>query len=285
MNGARLTLGVMLSGLIAVGPAAARGAGDDWDYGDDSVRDLAIAAVTFENFGVAVRCMNDNLSVVMSGLPASSGQRTMRLQLGDHVEAESKWVSDRDSTTAFAVWPRSVATDLSEGGRLSLDVPDGEQTRRYAVDLPRSEESIARVFSACGRTLDPGDDEQAPTDEDFEGLLWIHSPEVRFPGRARYEAGLAAIRCEVEASGDLRDCQIESEFPDGSGFGRAATLAAHRTGRVGPADPADTDIEGRSVAFLVRYSLTNGFLAPPPSRLPDRDEAYGSPGARAEPSD
>ena len=285
MNGIQLTLGIVLSGLTAVGPAATQAAGDDWDYGDDAARDLAIAAVSFENFGVAVRCMEDHLSVVLSGLPAGSGQRVMKLQLGDHVEAESKWVSGRDSTTAFAVWPRSVATHLSGGGRLSLDVPDGTRTRRYAVDLPPSRNSIARVFSACGRTLDPGNDEPAPADEDFAGLVWVQSPEVRFPDRARYEAGLAAIRCEVEAGGDLRDCQIESEFPEGSGFGRAATLAAHRTARVGPAGPGDTDIEGRSVAFLVRYSLSNGFLAPPPSRLPDRDEAYGSPGATAEPAD
>ncbi len=282
MYGMRWALCAGVSVLLAAAPATAK---DDWDYGEDAARDLAIAAVTFENFGIAVRCMDDNLSVVMSGLPVGTGERPLRLQLGDDVEAESKWVSGRDSTTVFSVWPRAMATRLSQGGRLVLDAPDGEQTRRYAVDLPASEAAIGRVFQACGRTLDRGDASPAPDGESFAGLKWIRSPEVNFPDRARYEGGLAAIQCEVEASGGLRACRVESEFPEGSGFGRAGTLGAHRTARVGPIDPADADIAGRSVTFLVRYSTANGFLAPPPSRLPNRDEAYGSPGSRARPAD
>lgn len=261
-------LGFLLAGIAGAGPTQAR---DDWDYGEDPARDLAIAAVTYENFGVAVRCMGDNLSVVMSGLPEGSGERTLRLALGDEVGAESAWVSARNSTTVFAVWPRAVATRLSAGGQLVLAVPDGEQTRRYAVDLPASATSVERVFRACGKTLLPADGRSVPAAEDFQGVKWLRVPEVRFPDRAQYENGLAAIRCRVEAGGGLSDCEIESEFPEGSGFGRAATLGAHRTARVAPRDPADADIAGRSVAFVVRYRMSGSMLTPPPSRLPQRD--------------
>ena len=50
----RLAL-IGLAALIAT-PATAQ---DDWDLGRDPERKLTIAAVTYDNFGVAVRCMDD----------------------------------------------------------------------------------------------------------------------------------------------------------------------------------------------------------------------------------
>jgi len=67
-------------------------------------------------------------------------------------------------------------------------------------------------------------------------------------------AGLAAITCVVRQQGRLRDCRIESEFPEGGGFGRAATMGAHRTARVAPLEGMPGDGDGRRVSFLVRFA-------------------------------
>lgn len=271
--------GAVIAAVLAMiaAPALAQEAGDDWDYGEDPARKLSIAAVTFENFGVAVRCMDGSLSVVLSGLPEDSGQRVLLYSMRGDPEVESLWVSGSASTSAFALWPRSVANAMSRGGRLSVAAREGEATRRYAVDLPVSSTSIGRVFRACGHELDLSGPDDSPAEEDFAGLVWARSPDISYPSQARHDRGLAAILCYVRDNGRLRDCSVESEFPEGSGFGRAATLGAHRTARVEAAGGSDEDIEGRRISFVTRYRMAGYGLTPPPSRLPISDDAYNPP--------
>lgn len=243
--------------LLANGPSAAQDDGD-WDFGEDPARKLSIAAVTFPNFGVAVRCMDGSLSVVLSGLPVASGERTLGYRMGDRPEIESRWVSGRDSNSAFAIWPRSMAAELGRGGRLSVTAPDGETSRRFAVDLPPSSASVERVFQACGRELEPPERDAAPTDEEFPGLVWKRVSRGDYPERAQSRnlgGGLAAITCHVQASGRLTGCTVESEFPEDGGFGRAATLGAQRTARVAAAPGSSESIEGRRVSFVTRFAM------------------------------
>lgn len=257
--------------LLSTGSPSAQDEDGDWDFGADPARKLSIAAVTFPNFGVAVRCMDTSLSVVLSGLPVASGERTLRYRMGDAPETTSRWISGSDSSSAFAIWPRSIATRLSEGGRLSITAQDGETARRFVVDLPASASSIGQVFGACGLELDSPGQETAPAGDDFAGMVWVRSPQINFPDRARYGSGLAAIQCRVRADGALRNCTVESEFPEGSGFGRAATFGAHQTGKVAAAEGARGDIGDRQISFVTRYSLDQTpYLAPIPSRLPSQ---------------
>lgn len=274
---ARTACTLLLAGLAASGPALSQD-GDDWDFGQDPERGLTIAAVSFENFGVAVRCMNDSLSVVMTGLPTASGVRRLRYGVGQEPGAESRWVSGRDSNAAFAVWPRRVATDMSRGGSLVVLAPGADGVQRYAVDLPASREAVGRVFQACGLTLDPANEDSGPSGEQFAGLRWRNAPTPSFPSRAQASAGLAGVTCTVRADGTLRGCTAESEFPEGSGFGRAAELGAHRTGRVVAIDPSGPSLEGRTIAFVTRYMIDDSpWVQPPPSHIPGRDEAYNPP--------
>lgn len=240
----------------------------------DPSRNLTAAAVTFARFGVAVRCMDGSLSVILSGLPEASGQRRLLYGMRGEAETETLWVSGARSTSAFALWPRSVARAMSAGGRLSVAAVDGQTTRRYVVDLPPSAASVAAVFQACGYELDPVTEDEAPSGEDFAGLRWAQPPEISFPSRARYEEGLAAIACRVRESGRLRDCTVESEFPEGSGFGRQATLGAHRSGRVRAMDGSQASMEGQRVSFVTRYRMAGLELTPAPSRLPPPDAIY-----------
>lgn len=277
MDWTRLLRGAALAGLVlANGPAVAQQA-DDWDFGQDPARKLTIAAMTFDNFGVAVRCMDGSFSVVVSGLPVASGRRSLGWRMGEGPDQQTSWVSPPDSASAFAVWPRSVATGLSRGGALQIAARDGETTRRYAIDIPPSSQAVGRVFEACGLNL-LAPTTAAPSGESFAGLRWTRAPEPSFPDRdMSYSAGMAALRCTAQADGSLRGCEVESEFPVGVGFGRAAVLGAHRSGRVAAVERGQS-IGDRTIVFLVRYGqILGGWMEPPPSRLPDRDEVYNPP--------
>ncbi len=275
----RLAL-IGLAALIATSATAQ----DDWDLGRDPERKLTIAAVTYDNFGVAVRCMDDVMSVVVSGLPQGPGIRTIRHQLGDQPEMNGRWVSAGDGGAAFSIWPASTAAYLARGGRWVLDVPDGVRVRRISTDIPASSSAIGEVFSACGRTLSPTSRDDEPSQEDFGGLRWIRVPVPTFPTRTDALGGLAALTCTVTARGELRACLIESEFPEGAGFGRAATMAAHRDGRVGPVEPGATvNMEGLKVSWMVRYNMSDEVPLPAiATRLPDRSGREGQRPADAD---
>lgn len=251
-----------LTALIAT-PAAAQ---DDWDLGRDPERRLTVAAVNFDNFGVSVRCVDDVMSVVVSGLPVERGARTIRHRIGDQPAVTGTWVSAGNGSAAFSVWPAATAAYLSRGGRWVLEAPDGERIRRISADLPASSSAIGEVFAACGRTLTPTSELDEPRREEFGALRWIRTPGVSFPSRGgieaqadvetNVEAGMAALMCTVTARGALRACRVESEFPEGSGFGRAAVIRAHRDGRVGPTDPDSTvSMEGQRVCWIVGLNM------------------------------
>jgi hypothetical protein len=279
MKPLRISL-VALVGLIAT-PANAQ---DDWDLGRDPGRKLTIAAVTYENFGVAVRCVDGVMSVVVSGLPQGSGLRTIRHQIGDEAEVTGRWVSAGDGGAAFSVWPAATAAYLARGGRWVLDVPDNGRITRISADLPASPGAIGEVFTACGRTLSPTSLQDEPDGEDFGGLRWVDVPIAEFPTRTDAAGGLAALSCTADRRGNMRGCKVESEFPDGAGFGRAAVIAAHRRGRVGPPPGVDADIEGRRMIFMVRFNLRDDQAPLPaaPSRLPPRPEQLTRPPAGAD---
>ena len=270
------TVLLILAAMIAT-PAAAQ---DDWDLGRDPGRKLTVAAVNFDNFGVAVRCVDDVMSVVVSGLPVERGARIIRHRIGDQPEMTGSWVSAGDGSAAYSVWPAATAAYLSRGGRWVLEAPDGERIRRISADLPASSSAIGAVFAACGRTLTPTSEVDEPNQEEFGILRWVRMPEVSFPRRTGVDtgteaepgAGLAALRCTVTARGALRACRVESEFPEGSGFGRAAVIRAHRDARVGPEDPDSTvSMEGQTVCFIVRFNMGGDIPLPPgPERMPSQ---------------
>lgn len=270
-----ITAAALAAGLLFNNTAAAQVSSDDWDYGENAGEKIVIAAVTFDTFGIAVRCQDNALSVVVSGLPVATGERKLRYQMGDNPEIESVWVSGRNSAAAFAVWPQRIASELSYGGTLRISALDGDQVRRYQVDLPASPISVPRVMSTCGH--EPYAQADAPTGENLAGLRWTSRPEINFPSRSSVETGLSAIQCWVRPNGRLRDCDILSEFPQGAGFGRAATLGAHRTAQVASVSDTSENLENRRVNFVIRYNSYEAQFAPPPSRLTNRDDNYNRP--------
>lgn len=255
----RLVSLLSLLALALATPVLAQDAADDWDLGRDPAHNLTVAAVTFDNFGVAVRCMDEVMSVIVSGVPDGKGLRQIGFQMNDAENSTSSWVTGANGTTLFAVWPTYVATELRKGGRLALTVPDAAtgRDRRIVTDLPESRDSVAQVFQACGREPPGASGNNAASHTDLGRLVWARTPTPQFPGDAETGRGMAALECIVKADGKLRACRIESEFPQGSGFGRAATYGANRTGRVRLPEGETGSLEGRHIAFVVNYLLAD----------------------------
>ena len=258
-----------LASLSLTGAAQAQSA-DDWDFGADPSRKLTVASIDYGTYGVAVRCMDGVVSLTISGLPEASGERDLSLSLAGGPSYTSQWISGRNSPVAFALWPRQLAGGLARGGTLVISAPDGGLTRRYTMDLPRSEQSVARTLAACGHTLEA----PAPAGENQVGLAWVNPPRPTPSNRAdyaTYEQALAAVVCQIAPDGKLRDCEAESEFPPGSGWARASVVTAHREGRVrltsgpGPIPP------GRTIGFVSRLNWNDDLLPATPSRLPLRE--------------
>lgn len=278
--------------ILAATIATSATAQDDWDLGRDPGRRLTVAAVSFDSFGVAVRCVDDVMGVVVSGLPAERRARIIRHRIGDQPEMTGSWVSAGDGSVAFSIWPAATAAYLSRGGRWVLEVPEGERIRRISADLPPSPSAIGEVFAACGRTLTPTSLVDEPSQEELGILRWVRMPDVSFPSRGGMEAeagsraeaaAMAALSCTVTARGGLRACRVESEFPEGSGFGRAAVIRAHREGRVGPEDPDSTvSMEGQRVSWVIRFNMGREIPLPTvPSDIPSQPEPGRRPLAGA----
>lgn len=262
--------------IVAVAfPALAQDAGDDWDLGRDPARDAVIAAVTFDNFGIAVRCVDRRLSVLMSGMPPGRGERNLKMALGESGEADQTWISAGDGTTVFSLWPTSVANYLRQGGRLQVIAPqDDGPARRYVVDLPRSDAAVPAVLTACGETIpSEGQANGVASREDLTGLTWARRIEARFPFQNNGptpEFGIVALSCVTDRGGYLKRCRIESEYPADGVFGRAAQLGAHQSGRVAVTEGDPAAVEGRRVVFVVRFGMVTDFNSDTPSRLRDR---------------
>lgn len=261
---------------LFMGSASMAQDSDDWDLGRDPAQKAIVAAVSFDNFGVAARCVDGQLSVLMSGLSMARGEQKIGVSIGDEPAKDATWISTGDGTL-FSLWPTSTANTLREGGSLRITVPaSGNQpARRYAFDLPKSEASVAAVFEACDRSLprSRAEADAVPSSENLAGLRWVRRPEPRFPFRNEgrtYDFGIAAISCATDRDGYLRKCIVESEYPAGAGFGRAAQYAAHQSSRVEVIEGDASSVEDRKLNFVVRFGAITGLdLQRPPSRLPN----------------
>ena len=250
-------------GLIA-SPAATQDAPGDWQIMSDPSKQALAAVVAFDSgIGVGVRCMRGGLGVILTGLPPQSGdRRLLRMGYDDQPLRDSNWVPTADPTAAVHEYPARIARRMRQGGALNIVVPgagEGGRNLRYILDLPPSATAIESVLTACNKPLvDPRDaelDVTGPAGGLPANMRWTRAPSPIFPHEAEFDGvrgGYAVVSCNTQTDGTLKACEVESEHPLGSGFGRASLAAVDRA-RVGWTRAPGAAVDVRRVAFRVSF--------------------------------
>lgn len=224
---------VALAGLALASPVAAQE--DDWDLIRNDTTGVVTASVVFsDGFGIATRCTNGVFEVLMAGLPQAEGNddtRLLEVGLGEDETYTQSWTNGSNRTVAFSQYPARFARVLRRGGVLRVTAQGAAEASAgtITVELPTSPAAVNETMTACDRPLE--DNRLAnvgwvvPTDGIPHPLTWRVQPAPEYPRdalRAGLVSGFAVVNCLAMPNGRLDDCEVESEFPVGYGFGEAS---------------------------------------------------------------
>lgn len=242
---------------------AAQDATADWDLIENRERRLTAASTTFSS-GVSfiLRCANGQYDALIAGIPAAAARaewRTISLQFGEEPADEADWFVGTNPATAISRLPARLARQLREGGVVKVRVEDPATGRRmrYDLDLPASTINIDRTLTACDR---PTQDERDTLVEELAenglpgGIEWNRPPEPRYPDGPTFERGFVTVSCLNRPDGRLQDCVVESEYPPGGGFGRAALTGIERAS-VRVAGAPDAPVPRRMILFNMNFRI------------------------------
>ena len=220
-----------LAALAAASFAAPAGA-QTWTPTADSPRDvIAVTAEWPSGVQMAVRCTRGrDLDVMITlGRPVAQPHVAVTYAIGDVAATDARrWRLSEDGGALFIRTPTDLSRRLLHHEDLVIEVhPDEGPRHRYELNAPSGEAALHGVLTACRRpTSPPSQDGASQTD-----ARWLARPTgahlTRHYPRQAMESrtpGEATIECRVSARGELEDCIVLSESPEGMGFG-AATLA------------------------------------------------------------
>lgn len=249
----------LLAALVAsaASPATAQdtaaisaGAPDDWEFAADPGGRSHLATIGFSGgLAIDVTCYDGHtLTIVFQGLPSETDDAHMATASRPDGRSAQGVVTPRGADRLQAQAGARFARTLRGGGAFSLQVePPFGSPKRLTVDLPAQHANLDRVIQACGLNLDePRDALPELTDLRARPSVNVGPPRrPRGPGASwvRVEVG-----CVVTSAARLTDCRIESEHPQGTGYGR--TVARAFEGE--PIDVPDAEAAtGRIVYFVV----------------------------------
>lgn len=251
-------LGAAFAALASPALAQQSAPSEDWDLTANAEQQLTLATVDFGENVLALRCRAGALDLLLTGVPASVGTtRRIRVSAGGIVEEDQIWAAQAGQPVLGADEPARLARQLRAGGDLDLRIDketDADRPRRYRLTAPASAASVDAVLTACGEPLaEPRD--LIRRAGAGPGLLWEVAPTSEFPrtpAALRSNGGGVRVSCVIGADWGLQDCRVESEQPEGLGFGASAVAGALQA-RVRP--PADgSDMRGQLVRFSARFS-------------------------------
>ncbi|WP_248120376.1 MULTISPECIES: hypothetical protein [unclassified Brevundimonas] len=273
----RLRLTAALLSLAAASPVLAQEStpqAEDWTLTSVPERKAVMATIDFTSgLAIAARCMDGVYDVLITGLPDAPRRdlsRELGIQAGDQTEPyTSVWTVGTQRNTAFSRLPAVVARDLAKGGKLQVIVPasppNGRRTR-YVMDLDTSSTAIEQTLTACGRPMvDPREARAREIDGNGQDGLpdtvqWQTVPRPTFPesvnGRSPLE-GYVVLSCVLTDTGQMTDCQTESEQPAGYNLWRSVerSLPRARLKLSEEAAAAGLTLGGRMVRFSVNFKM------------------------------
>jgi hypothetical protein len=145
------TLIVALGALLCSGGTAAA-QDDDWEFQEDTVRGIAVAAARYDaGQMIVVQCRDSALTAVLAGLPQSAEPLTLNATRADGRQAIQGWLPAGVPGAYKSASPGRDVRFMRGGGLYSVQTSQGETTAfRGAFDLPTQSANLDRVLSVCG---------------------------------------------------------------------------------------------------------------------------------------
>lgn len=254
--------------FVLAGTIGSSAVAQDWERIES--RGASTAVLVFDNgLSIGVRCERGRtLSAMIAGLPEVEPptDRPLRRRIqtswgrDDYIASGDWWVTVQTSI-ALADAPARLARGLRKGGELNIVLPEGGENGRnlrYVMAVPESTAVLDGVLEECGRPLVDPHDALIPSGANSlpAGINWRVRLRPEYPIGAAYTGGLARLTCLTQPDGRLAECVVESEFPAGAGFGRAA-LESVRRGRVGIVGDPEAPVPVARTSFVVHFSMVD----------------------------
>jgi hypothetical protein len=241
-------LSALAIATAAPGLSLAQDAGDDWDLVQDPERNLTMAVLAYDSGpAVAVRCLGGAFEVIVSGLARFDDQTTsLKVGFGDEELRSTHWWPTETPGLFTAAHSAQLARRLRDGDPLTITKPveEGETGVRYVIPLVPSPAAIDTTLAACDvpkhdpRVGEDAWDSTLASDQ----ITWDRIPSPNYPdlafSRGEYQARVY-FSCVAMPSGELRQCQVDSQNPANMGFDRAM-LGSMRDARMKPYEPSDS---------------------------------------------
>ena len=233
--------------LIEANSANAQ-SGDDWEFAEDTARNLSVAAVRFDGGqAIIVQCNAGELKVALQGLPDRTGPSHRLLAERTDGQTDVQTWQINAGRTWFSGVPSRDARFLRSSGVFKFRSASGQPSPLSAAfTLPSEHANLDRVLTACGYALRDDRDALARAEVMQTVVTSDSGSTAGAPGRSM------EISCIIR-NGNYQDCRVDHMMP-GQRESSARREAARWNGkRVNPADAAAN--EGRVsyiyVALLV----------------------------------
>lgn len=125
---------------------------DDWEYQEDAARQIQVAAARYDAGQViVVQCREGGLTVVLTGLPQSTGSLHLLATRADGRAVEQTWEAAGSPGAWRSQSPGRDVRFLRGGGLYSVQTEAGVTPAfRGAFDLPTQSANLDRVLTGCG---------------------------------------------------------------------------------------------------------------------------------------
>ena len=213
-----------MAAVLAAGHASAQDAGADWRLSRRPDIQSTTASVEQDGGLVAVRCREQELEVLVGGLPvANATPQRVTVHLGPIVGEDQAWTVFPGTAILSANNPARLARVMRAGGPLDLSLTpespsdgSGQEPARLHLSLPPSSASIDQVLTACGVDLSADTDAlpRLPA-----SVTWLNRPTPEYPRLGvNLDGGTVELVCGADRAGRMVNCRVIGATVRGRGL-------------------------------------------------------------------
>lgn len=140
----------MTAGLGMASAAVAQD--DDWEFQQDTARNITVAAARYDaGQMIVVQCRDGGLTAVLTGLPPSEAPLVLAATRADGRHSQQSWRPAGAPGAYQSASPGHDVRFMRSGGAYTVRTGEGAATAfRGVFDLPTQFANLDRVLTACG---------------------------------------------------------------------------------------------------------------------------------------